>query len=379
MSQARPSPLAVQATPAPLGSAQGEAAPRRRLGSGHRIWAAIWLGLIAYGGLVPFDFVPLGDAIAAAGGLGAWLSDTLTAPLYWHVHAGAASSLGVSASVSDWAANLLLFAPVGVFLVWDRPRHQWRSAWVRAVAVVAVASWGLECTQSLSPSRFASLNDVVANTASGAIGGLLGVLVRPVAGPAAFWLYCRGAAVRFAVGDAMRWLGRRPAWGWGVAIAAGVAVAGGFWLGVRPGLLGGWLPFGGAFEQSYDVAAWRLGLAAAGYAVLLLAVGGPLLAVHGERDDAIEAGRFTRSRRGLVVALAAVTSWAVVIEIGSAMRGGTAGMTGPLLAVLITAAALTAALLTAAAIRRRDRRRRAASLWTGVDRRRRPHRYESNR
>ncbi|MFP3386841.1 VanZ family protein, partial [Tritonibacter sp. SIMBA_163] len=81
-----------------------------------------------------------------------------------------------------------LFAPVGVFLVWDRPRRRWLSAWCRAVAVVAAASWLLECTQSLPPSRFASLNDVLANTASGAIGGALGVLIRPLAGPAAFWL-----------------------------------------------------------------------------------------------------------------------------------------------------------------------------------------------
>jgi len=317
----------------------------------------LWIAMIAYGGLIPFDFEPIAPRMAEAGGWASWLGETLTSPR-WSAYPRVTSSLGMSAAASDLLANLLLFAPAGVFLVWDLPRHRWVVAWGRAVLVVAVASWLLECTQSLSPSRFASLNDVAANTASGALGAMLAVLTRRGIGPTAFWLYRKGAGVRYAIDDALRWIGGTPKRAWAVAGAAGLAIAVASWVDGRSGSLGGWLPFAAAFRESYDVAAWRLGMTAAGYLLLLVAAGAPLTAM--------------RSRGGLLLVLLAVAGWAVVIEIGHAARGGPHGPTGPILALAVSSTALTFVVLVRAVIRRRCRRRRSEPV--AVERRRRPDR-----
>ena len=323
----------------------------------YRVLAAAWLAVIAYGGLIPFDFVAIAPRAAEAGGWANWLGQTLTSP-QWHGYRRATSPLGVSAAASDLLANLVLFAPVGVFLVWDLPRHRWATAWLRAVAAVALASWLLECTQHLSPSRFASLNDVAANTASGALGATLAVSTRRGIGPMAFWGYRKAAGVRYAISDALAWIGASPKRAWAVAAAAGLAIAGASWVGGRSGSLGGWLPFEAAFRQSYDVAAWRLGLAAAGYLLLLVAAGAPLTAM--------------RSRGGLLLVLLVVAGWAVVIEIGHAARGAPHGPTGPILALAVSASVLTFAVLIRAVIRRRCRRRRSEPI--AIERRRRPER-----
>ncbi|MFW5681732.1 MAG: VanZ family protein [Phycisphaeraceae bacterium] len=317
----------------------------------------MWLALIAYGGLIPFDFVSIGPRVVEAGGWASWLGETLTSPR-WHAYPDVASRLGMSAAASDVLANLVLFAPVGVFLVWALPRHRWGLAWVRAVAVVALASWLLECTQSLSPSRVASLNDVVANTMSGALGATLAVTTRRGIGPTAFWLYRRGAGVRYAIGDALSWIGGSRKRAWAVAGTAGLAVAAASWIDGRNGSLGGWLPFAAAFRESYNVAAWRLGMAAAGYLLLLIAAGAPLAAM--------------RSRGGLLLVLLVVAGWAVLIEIGHAARGRPHGPTGPILALAVATTALTFLVLVRAVIRRRCRRRRSEPV--AVERRRRPDR-----
>lgn len=314
-----------------------------------------WLALIAYGGLLPFDFGAIAPRVAESGGWMHWLGQTLSSPR-WHAYPATASPLGISAAASDLLTNLLLFAPVGVFLVWDLPRHRWPIAWLRAVAVVAAASWLLECTQSLSPSRFATLNDIAANTASGALGATLAVTTRRGIGPAAFWLYRKAASVRYAVIDALGWIGRSPGRAWAVGLAAGLIVALASWIGGRSGSLGGWLPFAAAFRQSYDLAAWRLGWAAGGYLLLLVAAGAPLAAM--------------RARGGLVLGLLVVAGWAVIIELGHAVRGEPSGPTGPILAIAVSASSLTFVVLVRAVIRQRCRRRRTEPV--AVERRRRP-------
>lgn len=68
------------------------------------------------------------------------------------------------------ASNVALFVPLGALvLLWCR---DW--GWVRATAVAFAASLAIETMQAIvRPERFATLNDIVANTAGGAIGGLL--------------------------------------------------------------------------------------------------------------------------------------------------------------------------------------------------------------
>lgn len=343
--------------PVPLGGA-GAAGAARSPWTGYRIWALIWLAAIFYGGLIPFDFAPLAPAVRDAGGWWSWLGATLTSPS-WHRYAPGVSPMGLSAAWSDALANLVLFSPVGAFLVWDRPRERWASAWIRAVVLVAAASWSLECAQSLSPARFGTVNDAAANTVSGALGATGAVAARWCAGPVVFWCYRRFAALRFVVGDAWAWVGASRRRAWAVALTAGAAVAWASWASGRSAMLGGWLPFAQAFERSYDVAAWRLGLAAVGYLLLLVAAGAPLMAM--------------RARGGLVGALAVVAGWAVLIELGHAVRGGATGATGPLLAIGVSASALTGVVLVDAVIRRRDRRKRSEPVT--VERRRRVHRY----
>lgn len=68
------------------------------------------------------------------------------------------------------AANIALFVPLGALaLLWWR---QW--GWMHAAAIAFAGSLTIETLQViLRPERFATLNDLAANTAGGAIGGLL--------------------------------------------------------------------------------------------------------------------------------------------------------------------------------------------------------------
>jgi glycopeptide antibiotics resistance protein len=75
----------------------------------------------------------------------------------------------------EFTANIALFVPLGVLmLLWWRQR-----GWLQAAGVAFATSLTIEVLQQvLRPERFASPSDVVANTAGGAIGGLLVVAGR---------------------------------------------------------------------------------------------------------------------------------------------------------------------------------------------------------
>jgi glycopeptide antibiotics resistance protein len=77
----------------------------------------------------------------------------------------------------EFTANIVLFVPLGVLmLLWWR-----RRGWLLAAGVAFATSSTIELLQqAVRPERFASLSDVVANTAGGAIGGLLVVAGRHV-------------------------------------------------------------------------------------------------------------------------------------------------------------------------------------------------------
>ncbi|KAA1380466.1 VanZ family protein [Aeromicrobium fastidiosum] len=75
----------------------------------------------------------------------------------------------------ETSANVVLFVPLGVLvLLWFR---HW--SWLAAVGVAFATTVTIELLQqALRPERFASLNDVMANTLGGLIGGLLVVGAR---------------------------------------------------------------------------------------------------------------------------------------------------------------------------------------------------------
>lgn len=70
------------------------------------------------------------------------------------------------------AANVALFIPLGALVLLWWPR--W--SWVHAAVIAFASSLAIETLQAIvRPERFATLSDLVANTAGGAIGGLLTV------------------------------------------------------------------------------------------------------------------------------------------------------------------------------------------------------------
>jgi VanZ family protein len=120
--------------------------------------AAGFLALAVYGSLVPFHFHPLpwGEAVAR-----------FRAALAEGVHVG---------SRSDWAANILLFIPLGFLAVGalavDRPRWAGALAVLAVVPVCALLSAAIEFTQLFFPPRVTSLNDITAESLGGAVGAL---------------------------------------------------------------------------------------------------------------------------------------------------------------------------------------------------------------
>lgn len=132
-------------------------APPSVLMARHHAWLALaYVALVIYGSLVPFQFQPrpLNDAIAS-------------------FHEVYSSSVRVE-SRSDWAANLLLFVPLGYLLMAslcvDRPRPVGLAAALIVIPVCWALSTGIEFAQLFFPPRVSSLNDIVAESLGGAVG-----------------------------------------------------------------------------------------------------------------------------------------------------------------------------------------------------------------
>jgi glycopeptide antibiotics resistance protein len=115
-----------------------------------------FLALLVYGSLVPFDYrpVPWGEAVA-------------------RLRAACALPVRVE-SRSDWAANVVLYVPLGFLslaaLAVDR---RWPAglAWgLLVVPACAALSAAIEFTQLYFPPRVTSLNDIVANAGGAAVG-----------------------------------------------------------------------------------------------------------------------------------------------------------------------------------------------------------------
>lgn len=116
--------------------------------------------LIAYGSLYPFHFVarssPLGVLAVFASSL--------------HVHLD-------RGEIHDLLVNLLVYIPIGFFYVLDERRHHpaWRRC-LHATLAGAALSLCMETAQYWVEPRAPSLIDLLTNTISAAMGGVLGVV-----------------------------------------------------------------------------------------------------------------------------------------------------------------------------------------------------------
>jgi glycopeptide antibiotics resistance protein len=120
--------------------------------------AFLFVAFAVWGSLFPFDVRPLsaGDALAL------FWSAWQTGPASW--------------SRSDFASNVLLFIPIGLFgcATFDRwwPDRHTRAILTVLVLAVLLSSW-LEVAQALVPSRTSSVVDVLAETLGAAAGLVL--------------------------------------------------------------------------------------------------------------------------------------------------------------------------------------------------------------
>jgi VanZ family protein len=128
-------------------------APTRR----EYAWLALAFLLVAlYGSLVPFEVVVIPWHEAAR-----QFRDVLSAPLTFALH-------------SDWAANVLLFIPLGFLLMAaacaDRPKGVSCRVALAVVPGCTLLSAAIEFIQLYLPDRVSSLNDIVAESLGGLIG-----------------------------------------------------------------------------------------------------------------------------------------------------------------------------------------------------------------
>ena len=73
-----------------------------------------------------------------------------------------------SYALLEFLANVALFVPLGVLLRWGWPRMPW---WFTTLIGLAM-TLTIESVQTLLPSRFPTISDVIANTAGTALGAL---------------------------------------------------------------------------------------------------------------------------------------------------------------------------------------------------------------
>jgi len=315
------------------------------------VLAFVWVTLLAYGSLLPFDL-----ALSA---------------LFAHPAEGF-RSLGLSASHSlshvDLVTNLLLYVPLGVMLRIALRRRGLHPAAQIALGVLAVLllSGGMEYLQAYSPSRVASLADVLANVGMGVVAVVFAPWLWAVTRRFMFWAYCRLSWPIHMLRVRMRFARRSPqamlalvllnatllttwyatqaanAWGPATASAQGDVA----------------LPFERHFATSYDTAALLLGRSLLVYAAL-----GCLLSLSMLR------GRAKPALRWVVVGVLLVSLGIELYRSRSTAGGFRADITEPLIAL---GAALLMGITTylfAHAIRRSNRRRVQAD-YDGPERRR---------
>lgn len=329
--------------------------------------ALAWSALVIYGSLLPWG-LDLSGAVSDAGGIAPALLHWVTSPA-WIPTVTEASSYGIPNWASDLTTNLLLYGPLGVLLRLTASRLTGRHIWqiVSAAAAITLLSWMIESTQSLIPGRYASIQDVLANSLGGYVGVLIGHRINSAWRATAFVIYRRTAHPIGVLHHRLHTHRTRPA----VMFIA---------LAINAGLIALWylftaspagadhagqqalnlVPFQRYFERSYDVAAVLLGRS-----MIVYCLAGSVWMLTMMR------GR-TRGTLGWVVLTASLT--AAVVESLKLLGPGTgADVTEPLIAMIAGGLVLTTAFMLVHACRCSCRRLEQFPIQT--DRRRHTHDY----
>ncbi len=329
--------------------------------------AVVWAALLVYGSLLPWGF-DLNSAIIEAGGVGPAIIDWITSPS-WVPAVTLTSSFGVPNWASDLVLNLLLYGPLGVLLRLTLSRLTGRHIVqiVSAVAAIAALSWMIESTQSLIPGRYASIQDVLANSLGGCAGVMLGHRINSAWRAGAFTLYRWTANPMGALHHRLHTHRTRPAVMFiALAVNAGLIA---LWYTLTATSEGGapgdqtavyLVPFQRYFDRSYDVAAVLLGRS-----MIVYCLAGAVWMLTMMRGQ-------TRRTLGWVVLTAALTA-AVVEALKLMGPGSAADVTEPLIALIAGGLVLTAAFMLVHACRCSCRRLEQSPV--DVDRRRRGHDY----
>jgi glycopeptide antibiotics resistance protein len=126
------------------------------------LYRALLVGYVAVVGLIVFWPTPVDRPVAGR----------VTAAVN---SAQAAGATAVTYSSVEIAANVAMFVPLGALLVLSFARLPW---WVAVVLCAALSSL-IELSQLVFiAERFATLVDVAANSAGGALGAIAGALLR---------------------------------------------------------------------------------------------------------------------------------------------------------------------------------------------------------
>lgn len=337
--------------------------------------ALLTAGLLVYGSLLPWGFDVSGHVSSAGGvwpAVWAWLSSPR-----WIAGTADVSSYGVPVWVSDLVLNLLLYGPLGVLLRLTASRITGKQV-VQILAgcfTIVLLSWLIESTQSLIPGRYASLQDVLFNSAGGVTGVLLGHRVNSGWRWLAFAFYRRSAGLRYRVNEFLSQQKRRPVVLFAVLVVNAGFVGLWYWVTRQSGTGDGGvhlLPFSGYFSRSYDVAAVLLGRSLVVYCLL----GGLLMVV-------MMRGR-TRAALGWVMLTVALLAGSVEVlkllsggghagMIAGVTSGGGADVTEPLLGLMAGGFVLTLGFMLMHACRSSCRRHEQRPV--SVDRRRGQHDY----
>ncbi|WP_432799264.1 VanZ family protein [Poriferisphaera sp. WC338] len=150
----------------------------------------LWLLLIIYGSLIPFNFnfAPLLEShnITAA------LTSLLLAPS-WTPATGETSSLGLPPWLTDLGLNLVLYLPLGLLvrLTLSRRIKQPLLQILASGIIIFATSYLIECTQALLPGRVPSLNDVLANAIPSCFAAALALWLRQSKNKIIFFSYTK--------------------------------------------------------------------------------------------------------------------------------------------------------------------------------------------
>ncbi len=332
--------------------------------------ALAWTVLVIYGSLIPWNF---NLNIAGSGGIVPAIITWIASPT-WVPAVTETSSYGIPNWASDLGLNLLLYGPLGVLLRLAMSRLTGRQIVQIICATTAVASlsWAIESTQSLIPGRYASIQDVLANTLGGSIGVLLGHQINRLWRAGAFTLFRWTASPMGALHHRIHTHKTRPAVMF-IAITINAALIAVWYTlsatstnGVHGETAVYLVPFQQYFSRSYDVAAVLLG-----QSMIVYCLAGAVWMLTLMRGH-------TRKALGWVVLTAALTA-AVVEGLKLLRPGGSSGagpgadVTEPLIALIAGGLVLTAAFMLVHACRSACRRLEA--LPVAHDRRRRGHDY----